>query len=125
LKTRRTDTPAPEPEFDKLLRWLLLHRGTALYLEPGQAPRFRLGGVLHAMELAPLSQEELRALLSPVLNSQQRRALRDACAVEFDYVLNGPPCTFRVGVIDQGGRFRVSVYRNRSRPGVAEWRTVA
>src|SRR6516162_784023 len=100
-----------EPEVNKLFRWVMKEQGSDLHLKVGQPPMMRLRGDIRKTNSRPLTQEDMERLLLPVLTPRQRHILDEEGGVDFSYVVGQDEC-----------RFRVSLFRQRSRLGLVSRR---
>jgi twitching motility protein PilT len=100
-----------EPEVNKLFRAVMKLEASDLHLKVGQPPMVRLRGLIQRLNAPPLTQEHMEKLLLPVLTERQRHILEEEGGVDFSYVIGNDEC-----------RFRVSLFRQRSRLGLVSRR---
>ena len=100
------ESPANEPEANKLFRMCIKYQGSDLHLKVGMAPSMRLAGVLRQMQLPPLTAPDMERLMYPLLNPRQRNILDEEGGVDFAHIiLDG----------DVETRFRVNLFKARGR----------
>jgi twitching motility protein PilT len=93
-----------EPEVNKLFRMVMKHEGSDLHLKVGLPPMMRLRGVIRAMEMKPLSADDMERLLFPIMSDHHRKQLEDTGGADFAHVVGQEECRFRVNVFKQRGR---------------------
>ena len=64
-------------------------------------PVVRVDGVLHRLDVAPLSSDDVETVLFPILSNDQRRDFEQNWELDFGYSVQGI------------GRFRVNIYRDK------------
>lgn len=74
--------------------------GSDLHLSPGVSPRVRVDGVLRALEVEPLSGEQIEKLLQPLLDAATRERFERCRSVDVSYEA-GPLGRFRANVFSQ------------------------
>lgn len=89
------------PTLDELLSKLVSIGGSDLHLKVGSPPAYRIDGVLHLAELAPLTADHTLALLEELLPDHLRASAEESTDHDFAYGQSGL------------GRFRVNSYRQR------------
>jgi len=98
-----------EPEINKLFRMVKKHEASDLYLKVGQPPMIRLCGDLRRMEIRPLTQEDLKRLLDPIMDVEQH--LQDGGAVAFGHIVGKEECRFVCKVSKKDGQLSLSARR--------------
>ena len=58
--TQHAEATSAEPEANKLFRMVMKHKGSDLHLKVGLPPAMRLGGVLRATQMPPLTMAEMQ-----------------------------------------------------------------
>ncbi len=86
---------------DRYLRTAVQSGASDLHLTLDREPSVRLHGVLRKMKAPILSPEENEILLTEILSPAQREVLAERLSVDFCYV------------VDDVGRFRANIYRQR------------
>ena len=104
---RMEQTPASEPEANKLFRMVMKHKGSDLHLKVGCSPAMRLAGVLRLMQLPVLSESDMERLMFPLLTPRQRSVLEDEGGVDFAHIV--------VDSATDETRFRVNLFRQRGK----------
>jgi twitching motility protein PilT len=84
-----------------LLAFAVGNQASDLHLSAGLPPLLRVHGDIRRVNLPPLSDEELQAMLQPLMADGQRRAYAD-----------GRECDFSFDLAELG-RFRVNAYRQQ------------
>jgi twitching motility protein PilT len=95
-------------EFQKLLQFAVEHDASDVHLQAGMPATLRIGGVLRAAQLPPLTDEELRGFIASIVPSrfQDRLDERIVKGVDFSYAMPGK------------ARFRCSAYSHLSTSGM-------
>ncbi|MDG3005310.1 type IV pilus twitching motility protein PilT [Paludisphaera mucosa] len=109
----KIETPANEPEANKLFRMCIKYAGSDLHLKVGMPPSMRLSGVLRQMQLPPLTSSDMERLMFPLLSPRQRGILDEEGGVDFAHlVFDGDVETrFRVNLFKQRGRLSLVARR--------------
>lgn len=102
----KIETPANEPEANKLFRMCIKYKGSDLHLKVGLAPSMRLAGVLRQMQLPPLTTADMERLMYPLLTPRQRGILDEEGGVDFAHIIVDG---------DVETRFRVNLFKARGR----------
>jgi twitching motility protein PilT len=100
-----------EPEVNKLFRMVMKHEGSDLHLKVGLPPMMRLKGVIRAMEMKPLSQEDMEQLLYPTLTPRQRQILEETGGTDYAHIVGDDECRFRVNLFRQRGKLSLVARR--------------
>ena len=94
-------------EIDKLFRALVKLKGSDLHLKVGLPPYVRVNGALSPLKRGPIDDDEMTALLQPMINLQERRQriFDEDGGVDFAYSLevDGLRWRFRVNILQQMG----------------------
>jgi twitching motility protein PilT len=95
-------------DFQQLLRFAVEHDASDVHLQAGMAATLRIGGVLRAAQLPPLTDEELRGFIASIVPArfQDRLDERIVKGVDFSYSVPGK------------ARFRCSAYSHLSTCGM-------
>jgi twitching motility protein PilT len=97
----------PEIEIDKLFRALVKLKGSDLHLKAGLPPYVRINGTLGPLKRGPIDDEEMKGLLQPMIDLQERRQriFDEDGGVDFAYALevDGLRWRFRVNILQQMG----------------------
>lgn len=86
---------------EDLLKELVRRNGSDLHISNALPPVMRIDGQLVRAESNPLNPDEVEALLFPMLSNEQRRHLEQDWELDFSYG------------IDDIGRFRVNIYKDK------------
>ena len=86
---------------EDLLKELVKRNGSDLHISNALPPVMRIDGQLVRAESNPLNPDEVEALLFPMLSNEQRRHLEQDWELDFSYG------------IDDIGRFRVNIYKDK------------
>ncbi len=97
---------------DSLFKAASKHSASDLHVKVGRPPILRISGHVRNLELEPLSGDDTRRLITPILNEDQKKHLAKLGAVDFAYSAPGV------------GRFRVNVYRQRGSISMAARRVL-
>lgn len=89
------------PSLGEILQKLGTVGGSDLHLKVGSPPAYRIDGVLHPAELAPLTPDDTASLLDELLPARLKGRVEDLTDIDFAYGQSGL------------GRFRVTAYRQR------------
>jgi len=100
------ESPANEPEANKLFRNCMKYQGSDLHLKVGLPPAMRLAGVLRQMQLPPLTEADMERLMYPLLTPRQRGILDEEGGVDFAHIVYDG---------DVETRFRVNLFKQRGR----------
>ncbi len=95
-----------EPEANKLFRMVMKHKGSDLHLKVGLPPCMRLGGILRAMQMPPLTREDMERLMFPLLSPRQLHIFEEEGGVDFAHLVFD-------GAVET--RFRVNLFRARGK----------
>src|SRR5271165_5223177 len=92
---------------DAFLKLAVAQGCSDLHLAVGVPPMMRMHGDLVAIKFRDLGETELEAYVTEVLTQSQQKTLREGRDLDFSYVTQ------------DGGRFRVNVYRKETGMGAA------
>ncbi|HEY0781924.1 MAG TPA: PilT/PilU family type 4a pilus ATPase [Thermoanaerobaculia bacterium] len=76
-------------ELDRLLKLMTDKGASDLHLKPGRPPLLRLTGKLLPIEAQPLTPDEMREMLLPILTPPQKAKLEDRMSVDIGYGVRG------------------------------------
>ncbi len=94
------------PRLDALLKRMVAEGASDLHLSGGQRPRWRIDGEIHELsDTMPLSAEEVRELLEPLMLDRNREEYARDNDTDFAYALPGT------------ARFRTNVFRDHHGAG--------
>jgi twitching motility protein PilT len=99
-------------KIDELFRSMAKHGASDLHLKAGQPPVFRISGELVRVKGESLSDEEIRALLLPIMSDKAKHELESRGYADFGVPLEGVG-RFRCNLFKQLGRLSASIRRNR------------
>lgn len=100
-----------EPEVNKLFRMVMKYEGSDLHLKVGLPPMMRLAGTIRAMELPPLSAQDMERLLLTILSERQTKILEETGGIDFAHIIGDDECRFRVNLFRQRGRLSLVARR--------------
>ncbi len=100
-----------EPEVNKLFRMVMKYEGSDLHLKVGLPPMMRLKGVIRQMEMRPLTQEDMKRLLFPVMKDHHKKILEDTGGCDFAHVIGEDEGRYRVNLFNQRGRLSLVARR--------------
>jgi twitching motility protein PilT len=100
-----------EPEVNKLFRMVIKYEGSDLHLKVGLPPMMRLAGTIRAMELPPLTAQDMERLLLTILSERQHRILEETGGIDFAHIIGDDECRFRVNLFRQRGRLSLVARR--------------
>ena len=94
-----------ELEVDKIFRALVKLDGSDLHMKVGSPPMIRTDGEVRALDLPPISSEEMVRLLVPMLDSRNRQIFLENGGADFSYScdVDGTIWRFRVNLLTQLG----------------------
>jgi twitching motility protein PilT len=99
-------------KLDTLFGVAAKHKASDLHIKVGKAPLLRIGGIVRALEMDPITQEDAERLLFPILSLDQRKHLDKLGGIDFAYSAPGV------------GRFRVNLFRQRGSLSMAARRVL-
>lgn len=102
-------SPANEPEANKLFRNCMRYKASDLHLKVGLPPSMRLTGVIRQMQLPPLTEADMERLMYPLLSPRQRGILDEEGGVDFAHIIYDG---------ENETRFRVNLFKQRGRLGL-------
>ena len=89
------------PKLDRLLRRMIAEGASDVHLSPLRRPRWRIDGEIYEIEdHDPLGEEEVLALMDPVMNRRCRKEFGEDADTDFAYA------------IEDLSRFRVNLFRD-------------
>jgi twitching motility protein PilT len=91
----------------ELFELALRREASDLHLKAGQPPVLRIGGEIHFTDLPVLSAPEILDLAGEVMNERVRRELEELGATDFSHMM------------EDGNRFRLNIFHQRSYTSVA------
>ena len=108
MSTSPSNSAQPTPEFDfgTLLRTMVHHKGSDLFITAGYPPAAKINGKLQPMTQTPLTPAQARELVVNVMTPAQKE--------EFEKTRE---CNFAIAVASLG-RFRVSAFYQRNQVGM-------
>lgn len=94
-----------ELEIDKIFRALVKLEGSDLHMKVGSPPMIRTGGEVRAMNLPPVSSEQMVRLLVPMMDTRNREIFFEDGGADFSYScdVDGTTWRFRVNLLTQLG----------------------
>jgi len=84
-----------------------------LHIKPGKAPCYRIGGLLRALDLEPLTADEADHLLAPIIPERLTAKLEHDGSLDFA-VFDDHGDRFRVNVFHAGGHSHAAIRRVRA-----------
>lgn len=106
MNDQTNDSNSPPVDFTTLLRTMVHHKGSDLFITAGYPPAAKIHGKLQAMTKDPLTPAQAREMVVNVMTPAQRE--------EFEKTHE---CNFAIAV-SQLGRFRVSAFYQRNQVGM-------
>ena len=94
-----------ELEIDKIFRALVKLEGSDLHMKVGSPPMIRTRGEVRAMNLPPVSSEQMVRLLVPMMDTRNREIFFEDGGADFSYScdVDGTTWRFRVNLLTQLG----------------------
>jgi twitching motility protein PilT len=99
-----------ELEVNKLFRALIKFNGSDLHLKVGRPATIRVRGALRELDLPPISEEEMKRLILPMMDERQLQIFYDEGGADFAHVVEyeneqgkKEPWRFRVNLLIQMG----------------------
>lgn len=99
-------------QITELFQGMAKHSASDLHLKIGQPPVFRISGELVRLKGEPLTEEQLREMLLPLLNEKQRRDLDERGYADFAVAVPGIG-RFRCNLFKQMGSLAMCARRNK------------
>ena len=93
--------PHETREIDKYFLFAFKNNASDLHIKVGEPPLFRIKGSVVRAKMTPFTEEQVNALLEPMLGPKELRELEDRGGA--DFAIN----------VDNVGRFRLNVYKQR------------
>jgi twitching motility protein PilT len=97
-------------ELDSLLRLMTDKGASDLHLKPTRPPLLRITGRLIPLEIDPLTPDDIREMVLPILNPQQKAKLDERLAVDVGYGVHGL-ARFRGNIYMQRGTYAATFRR--------------
>ena len=94
-------------ELDKIFNWMRKLAASDLHIQTGAPPMLRIDGVLKALDLPPLTEEDLLAAIETTSREVDRRMFEEEKSVDFSYTYKDV------------ARFRVNAYHQRDEHAAA------
>jgi len=105
------------PTLNALLKTMVEQGGSDLHISTNSAPQVRVDGVLHSLNLPPMTPAETKQLCYSILTDNQKHRLEENLEIDFSFGLKGV-ARFRANVFHQrgaiAGAFRQIPYEIRS-----------
>ena len=101
------DSASVHPVLKALLEELNARQGSDLHLQVSEPPVIRVDGRLERLDRPPLSEEDVVEMVGSIMNDQQRDHFKKELELDLSYEVHGM------------ARFRVNVFKQRARTGVA------
>lgn len=96
----------------ELFESTIAQNASDLHLLAGSAPVLRIDGTLQRLQTAPLTSEEVGALIVSILTPEQKEIFLENKSLDFSYGYGGGP-------YGDKGRFRLNIYFQRGTPALA------
>lgn len=113
IDVHETVNKSKSPAINKFFKACSKHEASDLHIKAGSPPKLRLKGELRAMQMPPLSNEEIETMIFEILTPQQQQWYFERGAVDFAHEL------------EDVDRFRVNVFRQRGHTSLAARRVTA
>ncbi|MFM8634566.1 MAG: type IV pilus twitching motility protein PilT [Planctomycetia bacterium] len=110
--------PAPQPaavakpaaaglEIDRLFEAMVKLNGSDLHLKVDKPPYMRVKGALTPLKYPPIDSDQMKRLLSPMMNERHRTIFETEGGADFAYscVVDGVRWRFRINMLTQQGRW--------------------
>src|SRR6266699_3907453 len=96
-------------DFPQLLRFAVEHDASDVHIQAGLPPNLRIGGILRATSVPPITDEELHNFIGSIAPARLRDNLDDriTTGLDFSYAMPGV------------SRFRCSAYRQLGQSGIS------
>ncbi len=102
-----------EPEINRYFKAAIKAHASDLHLKVGQPPKLRLNEGIRSTTANPLTQEKIEKLVFEILSDKQKQFFLETGDIDFAYD------------VSQTDRFRVNVFRQRSKISLAARRITA
>ena len=101
--TESTFVPKQEIEIDKIFRLAIKHGCSDIHLQVDRPPIFRVKGTLRALEMDPISEEEMIKLTFPMMDQRNLEIFHNDGGADFakTIVQDGDTWRFRVNLMTQ------------------------
>lgn len=106
-ETTTEEKTTEDKKIHRLLEAECKYNASDLHLKVGAPPLLRIKGEIRPLDLPPLSPQEVKDLIYPIMREEQRVVFEDTGDMDFAYSLPGM------------GRFRINVFRQRGQVSVA------
>jgi len=106
-ETTTEEKTTEDKKIHRLLEAECKYNASDLHLKAGAPPLLRIKGEIRPLNLPPLSPQEVKDLIYPIMREEQRVVFEDTGDMDFAYSLPGM------------GRFRINVFRQRGQVSVA------
>jgi twitching motility protein PilT len=87
-------------DISELLRFVLESKGSDLHISAGEPPVVRIHGEMIKVDVAPLTREEVHAIIYDTLNDFQKKTFEETLELDFSFSL-GDIARFRVNIFKQ------------------------
>ncbi len=94
------NTPAPAPELNQLLNFMVAQKASDLHLSAGLPPMIRVHGDMVRINLPPLTHETVHRLVTGIMTERQRAAYAEHLEYDLSYEVPGLS-RFRVNAFNQ------------------------
>ena len=101
--TESTFVPKKELEIDKIFRLSVKHEASDIHLQVGRPPIMRIKGTLRALEMAPISEEDMIKLIFPMMDQRNLDIFHHDGGADFAKTIieGGEEWRFRVNLMTQ------------------------
>ena len=101
--TTSTYVPKKEIEIDKIFRLAIKHNASDIHLQVGRPPIFRIKGTLRALEMDPISEEEMIKLTFPMMDQRNLDIFHHDGGADFAKTIEneGDHWRYRVNLLTQ------------------------
>jgi twitching motility protein PilT len=96
-----------EPEINRYFKAAIKSQASDLHLKVNQPPKLRLNDGIRSTTAEPLTEEKIEKLVFEILSEKQKQFLMETGNIDFAYE------------VSQADRFRVNVFRQRSKLSLA------
>ena len=105
------------PTLNALLKTMVEQGGSDLHITTNSPPQIRVDGVLHALDIPPMSPSDTKQICYAILTDNQKHRLEENLEIDFSFGIKGLS-RFRANVYHQrgaiAGAFRTIPYEIRS-----------
>ncbi len=94
----------------RLLQKMSEVQASDLHIKIGSPPVLRISSVLHPVDSPPLTSEDTRQLMTPIVPATLRSRLEETGGIDFSH-MEGPDARFRCSIFQAGGGLHAAIRR--------------